>query len=162
VDPADFYYLLLEHADADTSVMNPFAATRHEIILGQYAHFVDEQQSRKQVNTFLGVLETSLGLLSSASAFVTTENPAYIVDAVINTAGSAGQTIVQHQAMEAGMRDVYEEKQVVEKEIFRKGSIPPGKVLSGFVFFPVFHDPGHVMFCFPLEHQLFQFVYRQE
>jgi len=55
-----------------------------------------------------------------------------------------------------------EEEEVVKQELLRKGTIPPGKVLSGYVFFPGYDEPGYLMFCIPAEDQEFQFVYRQE
>jgi hypothetical protein len=37
----------------------------------------------------------------------------------------------------------------------------PGTVISGYVYFPKYNNTDYYMFCFPIENELFQFVYNQ-
>jgi hypothetical protein len=59
IDPSDFYYILLDNPDADSSVLPPFAAVNPERIIHQYDNIHDAR-------------------LSFASVFLATENPVYM------------------------------------------------------------------------------------
>jgi hypothetical protein len=84
------------------------------------------------------------------------------VDAVFRTVGTADQYISQDKMISSEMDMISEEKELVNEEIFRICRIPQGKVSSGYVYFPLHAETPYYMFCFPVEEQLFQFVYRQE
>jgi hypothetical protein len=60
------------------------------------------------------------------------------------------------------MEVIHEEKELVEEEIFRSCELAPGEVVSGYVYFPQHSDAEYYMFCFPVNKQEFQFVYRQQ
>jgi hypothetical protein len=64
--------------------------------------------------------------------------------------------------MKAELEMIGEEKELVGEEIFRSVELPPGEHVSGYVYFPQHSDASYYMFCFPVEEQVFQFVYRQE
>ncbi|MCK4750437.1 MAG: hypothetical protein KAT15_25445, partial [Bacteroidales bacterium] len=159
--PSDFYYVLLDSANADSSRLPSRMAVHPEKILHRYDETLAANSIEKGINSFFGIVETGIGIVTSASALFATENPGYIVDAVFNTVGTAGHYVAQDQRISHEMEEITLEKKVIQEESLRTGQIPPGKVASGFVFFPRYSDPGYMMFCFPLEDQLFQFVYHQ-
>ena len=80
----------------------------------------------------------------------------------VSTIETASSWLVQDVRISTDLEEVRSEKEIVMEEIFREGTIPPGKVLSGYLFFPENRDADFYMFCFPLGDQLFQFVYRQQ
>lgn len=84
------------------------------------------------------------------------------MDAVFSTVETADRTIAQNKRISHDLDQVTREREVVQEEILRTGLIPSGKVVSGFVYFPKHGETDHLMFCFPLEGQLFQFVYSQQ
>ncbi len=161
LDPSGFHYLLLESADADSSLLPPFKAVHPERILQHYDQAMETCSTVKSINSIFGFIETGIGILASASSFLATENPGTIVDGVFNTVGTAGHYVSQDRKIGNDLDQIFNEKEVVSAEILRPGEIPPGKVVSGYVFFPVFEETGFIMFCIPLEDQLFQFVYKQ-
>jgi hypothetical protein len=160
-DPADFYYELLESADADSSLLPPRMARDPEEILEGYEEDLEVVEIEKGFNSFLGFVETGIGIIAHASAFVAAENPGCIMDALFHTVGTAHYYVVRDRRITAEMEQMTLEREVVEEEILRAGQVPPGKVVSGFVFFPRHSHPDYLMFCFPLEDNLFQFVYHQ-
>jgi hypothetical protein len=161
IDPSDFYYVVMDDPLADSSLFPPRMAVHPERVLHHYDEQLEKRQDRKSMNTVLGFIEAGIGLIATASGFVATENPGYIVDAVFNTVGTAGQYISADRSMGEEIKLISEEKVTVQQEIFRRTLLPPGKVTSGFVYFPVSEIQGYLMFCFPLQEQLFQFVYKQ-
>ena len=162
VNPASFYYLHLDQAGADSSVLPPILATRPGHILKQYEALLEERQSNSDIHTVFGFVDAGISALSAASAFFASEDPFTLVDGIIRTASAAEHHVSVHREMEDRADLLRMEMDVVKEEIMKKGSIPPGKVLSGFVFFPVFEEPGYLMFSIPVEDRLFQFVYRQD
>ena len=161
IHPADFYYVILDSANATSSNGNPWLTVHPDTVLLSYDFTLEERKKMKGTNTLLGILQASVNILYSASGFIVTENPAYIVDAVLQTAGTADQYISQDKMINSEMEMISEEKELVNEEIFRTCEVPPGKVASGFVYFPRHDNTAYYMFCFPVENQLFQFVYNQ-
>lgn len=162
IDPTAFHYLLLDSADADSSVLPPFNVVSPDKILRKYDLVLETRSTEKSINSLFGIIETGFGILASASAFLSTENPGAIVDGVFNTVGTAGYYVSQDRQIGNELEQFHSEKEKVSTEILRSGEIPPGKVVSGFVFFPVFEETGYIMLCIPVEEQVFQFVYKQQ
>jgi len=161
VDPAGFRYVILDSADAEASPLPPFMSATPDRILKYYHTHLETHENRRELNTVFGFIEGGLNLLADATAFLATEDPFYIVDAVIGSVGTAGYYMASDRAIGESAKRIREEEEVVKQELLRKGTIPPGKVLSGYVFFPGYDEPGYLMFCIPAEDQEFQFVYRQ-
>jgi hypothetical protein len=161
VDPAGFCYVILDSAEAENSPLPPFRSTPPERILSRYSERIREGENHREINTIFGLIEGGINLLADASAFLTTEDPFYIVDAVLNSVGTAGHYVTRDLAISWKRDLIGQEKEVVRAEILQKGELPPEKVVSGFVFFPVYDEPGFLMFCIPVDNQMFQFVYRQ-
>lgn len=161
VEPAFFYYVILDSADAEASLLPPFRSAPPDRILRYYHERLQTRENERDMNTVFGFIEGGLNLLSNATAFLATEDPMYIVDAVLSSAGTAGYYVTTDQAIGQSMDRIREEEEVVKEEILRPGEVPPGKVLSGYVFFPEYDEPGYLMFCIPVGDQEFQFVYRQ-
>ena len=162
IRPKDFYYVLLDSAAADSSMLPPRMAVHPEKVLLNYDQKIEDKEGEKDANSFLGFLDAGIGLLATTAAFITTENPAYIVDAVFNTIGTAEHYISQDKQIKSDMEMINEEKKLVSEEIFRRCLVVPGEVISGYVYFPEHDDTGYYMFCFPVKDQLFQFVYNQQ
>jgi hypothetical protein len=162
IHPKDFYYVLLESAEADSSLLPPRMAVNPEKVLLNYDEKIEDIEVQKKTNTFLGFLDAGIGLLATTAAFISTENPAYIADAVANTFGTADHYISQDKQIKSNLEVIHEEKEVVKEEIFRQCQLLPGKGISGYVYFPEHADTEYYMFCFPVEDQLFQFVYNQQ
>ncbi len=161
VNPLDFYYVTLESPFSDSSLFPPRMAIHPERILHQYEQQLEEGDDRKEFNTILGVIDAGLGLLMNTTAFVATENPGYIADAVFQTLGTANYYVGNNRAIGAELNAIREEREIVREEIFRTIRIPPRGAASGYVYFPRYEDEGYLMFCFPAEDQMFQFVYNQ-
>jgi hypothetical protein len=162
LSPSDFYYVLLDSAGADSSWLPPRMALHPDRVIQLYDRSLEKKEIDKSINTLFGIIETGIGLLNGASAFLATENPVSIVDAVFHTVGTAGYYVSRDQLINSDMEQIDHEKEVIREEILRRGEVPPGMVVSGFVFFPIHDDAGFLMFCFPMEDQLFQFVYQQQ
>ena len=162
LNPSDYYYVLLDSSAADTSKLPPRMALHPERVVHNYDRDLESIQSEKTTNTILGFLEAGVGLLANTTAFLATDDPGYVVDAVFGTLGTAGEYAARDKAISHDISLVTEEKEVVKQEIFRKGSLPSGKVKNGFLFFPRYPEHGYLMFCFPVSNQLFQFVYHQD
>lgn len=161
VNPLDFYYVTLETPTSDSSLFPPRMAIHPERIIHHYEQQLEEGEDRKEFNTILGVIDAGLGLLANTTAFVATENPGYITDAIFQTLGTADYYVANNRAIGASIEAIREESEIVREEIFRSVRIPPHSVASGFVYFPRYEDEGYLMFCFPAEDQMFQFVYNQ-
>ncbi len=111
-----------------------------------YDRALEERESEKTLNTILGFVEAGVGILSGASAFLSTENPAFIVDAVFNTAGTVEQVVG--------------EREIIRQEMMQEEELEAGGVTNGFVCFPGHPESTYLMFCFPIDDQEFQFVYQ--
>ena len=162
IHPGNFYYVLLDSANAEFSDSGSWLTVHPDTVLMHYDLVLDERKKVKGTNTLLGILQASANIIYYASGFIATENPAFIVDAVFQTAGTADQYISQDKMINSEMELIGEEKELVNEEIFRTCELPPGKVASGYVYFPKHDQTAYYMFCFPLENQLFQFVYNQQ
>jgi hypothetical protein len=162
IQPGDFYYVLLDSATADSSLVPPRMALKPDKVLLNYEQKIEDVQEMKKANSFLGFLDAGLGLLASTAALITTENPVYISDAIFNTLGTASHYMAQDKQIQSELELINEEKEVVGEEIFRSCQVAPGEEVSGYVYFPEHSTAEYYMFCFPVENQLFQFVYRQE
>lgn len=162
INPSDFYYLLLDSAMADTSKLPPRMAVHPERILHRYDETLDARADEKMTNTILGFIEAGIGLVANATAFIATEDPGYMVDAVFSTIGTADHYVSQDKMIGKEIDLIDQERKIVTEEIFRLSELPSGKVVSGYVYFPNNHDADCFMFCFPVEDQLFQFVYNQD
>ena len=101
------------------------------------------------------------GYVGIHNAFLATDNPGYIADAVFNTLGTASYYVEQDKSIKNHMALIREEKELVNEEIFRACRLQPGEAASGYVYFPGDPDAACYMFCYPIENQLFQFVYHQ-
>jgi len=162
VNPSDFYYVVLDSASADTSKLPPRMALHPERVLHHYDETLEARAGAKKTNSIFGILEAGFDILISASAFIATDNPAYIADGVFSTLGTAQHYVSQDKEIQENMALIEEEKDLVKEEIFRTCHLPPGKVISGYVYFPQDADADCYMFCYPIEDQLFQFVYHQK
>jgi hypothetical protein len=160
--PGDFYYLVLDSANADAAPLSPWMAVHPDKVLMDYDRSLEEKKKDKGMNTFLGVLQASVNILYYASGFAVTDNPAFITDAVFQTIGTADQYLSQDKMIKSDMALISEEKELVEEEIFRACRIPPGEHGSGYVYFPKHENTAYYLFCFPIENYLFQFVYKQQ
>lgn len=161
LDPEQFYYELLDSAEAESALDEPRYSVAPDKIFDFYDDALELRKVEKGINTFLGFLETGIGFISDATAYLDTENPAFILDAIFHTAGTAGHYVHVDRTISREMEQITLEKEVVKDEVFRSGELPPGKVASGLLFFPMQKGDVCYMFCFPLDNQLFQFVYNQ-
>jgi len=162
IQAKDFYYVLLDSATADSSLLPPRMALNPGKVMRQYDEMLQDKKGQQKTNTILGFLDAGVGLLANTAAFISTENPAYISDALFNTVGTANYYLSQDQQIKAELELIDEEKELVDDELFRSYQLTPGEQISGYVYFPRNSDADFYMFCFPLEDKLFQFVYRQE
>jgi len=162
VMPGDFYYLVLDSAHAEAASHAPRMAVPPEKVMMTYDKSLEERKKEKGMNTFLGILQASVDIIYYASGFAVTENPGFIADGIFQTIGTADQYISQDKMISSDMSLISEEKEVVKEEIFRTCELPPGGVSSGYVYFPLHENTAYYLFCFPIEDQLFQFVYRQQ
>lgn len=161
LSPSDFYYVVLDSAGADSSLFPPRMAIHPERILNHYDETLENAEGAKNINVVLGILEAGIGLLTNTTAFIATEDPVFILDGVFNTLGTAEAYAANDRQIKSEIGEIRSEKEIVSEEIFRQVQLPPGKVASGYVYFPIHRDAGYYMFCFPVEDQLFQFVYSQ-
>ena len=160
--PAEFFYVVLDSADAETDFHASWTSVHPDTVLKLYDNRIMSREEAREKNTFLGILQASVDILYNTSGFLATEDPGFIVDAVFSTAGTAERYISQDKRISADMEMISEEKELVNEEIFRPAGIPAGKVRSGYVYFPLNEQCSYYMFCFPVGEQLFQFVYRQQ
>ena len=160
--PGEFYYLVMDSAHSEAAPHAPWMAVHPDKVLMTYDESLEERKKEKGMNTFLGILQASADILYYASGFAATENPGFIADGIFQTIGTADQYISQDKIISTDMTLISEEKEVVKEEIFRTCELPPGSVSSGYVYFPLHETTAYYMFCFPIENQLFQFVYRQQ
>jgi len=161
INPSDFYYVVLDSALADSSKLPPRMAIHPERILHHYDETLETKQGAKEINSFLGFLDAGVDLLVNTTAFIATEDPGYVVDAIFSTLDNVDYYVSKDNQISADISMINSEKEVVNEEIFRPGKIPSGKVMNGYVFFPKHPDTEYYMFCFPMDDQLFQFVYHQ-
>ncbi len=162
IHPAVFYYVLLDSADAEPAKAGSWLTVHPDTVMLHYDQVLEERKKVKGTNTLLGILQASANILYYATGFVATEDPAFIVDAVFLTVGTADQYISQDKMISSEMTLIGEEKELVREEILRACELPPGKIASGYVYFPRHESTSYYMFCFPVENQLFQFVYNQQ
>lgn len=162
INPSDFYYVILDSATADSSKLPPRMAFHPERVLNHYDETLEARATHKNINSLIGFLDTGMDLLVNATSFLATEDPGFLIDAVFGTMGNAGYYLTRDKQISQNIATIGEEKEIVNKEIFRMGKLPPGKVASGYVYFPGTSDADYYMFCFPFEDQLFQFVYKQQ
>jgi hypothetical protein len=159
--PSDFYYVVLESAVAEASSDTSWLAVSPDMVLLNYSSMLEERQEEKKRNSLLGIVQAGVGILFNTTAFFATDDPGYLADAVLHTAGTADQYVSQDKMISSEMEMISEEKVVVDEEIFRACEVPPGKVVNGYVYFPRHNKTPYYMFSFPIENQLFQFVYQQ-
>ena len=162
IQPKDFYYVLLDSVTADSSMLPPRMAVDPDKVLLNYDQIIEDKQGEKKANSFLGFLDAGVGLLATVAAVITTENPAYLADGLYSMFGTANHYISQDKQIKSDLALINEEKVVVNEEIFRSCQVAPGEVVSGYVYFPEHSEAEYYMFCFPVEHQIFQFVYNQQ
>jgi hypothetical protein len=162
INPSEFYYVLLDSATADTSKLPPRMAFHPQRVLHEYDETIEQKEGERKTSSIFGILEAGVSILVGATGFLATDNPAYIADGIFNSLGTAQHYSSQNKDIKANISLIEEEKEIVNQEIFRPCRIPPGEAVSGFVYFPRESDAECFMFCFPLEGQLFQFVYNQK
>lgn len=162
IQPSDFYYILLDSAIADSSISPPRMAVKPDKVLLSYDQVIENVEGQKKANAFLGFLEAGVGILATTAAVISTENPAYLADGLWGMFSTADHYVSQDKQIKSDLAVVNEEKELVEEEIFRSCQLAPGEVISGYVYFPLHNDTEYYMFCFPVEKQLFQFVYKQQ
>ena len=160
--PKDFYYVVLDSANANAAPHTPWMAVHPDKVLMHYDKTLEETKEAKNLNSIFGVIQAGVSILYNTAGFIATENPAYIVDAVLQTVGTADQYISQDKMISSDMEMISEEKELVKEEIFRTCKVPPRMVISGYVYFPLHEQTAYYMFCFPIGNQLFQFVYKQQ
>lgn len=161
IRPGSFYYVVLDSANAEASPYTPWMSVHPDRVVMLYDQTLAERNKDKEMNTFLGILQAGVDILYSASGYIATEDPGFIVDAVLNTVGTADHYIKQDRMISSDRELINQEKAIVEEEIFRTSRLAPGETASGYVYFPGHDQTSYYMFCFPLENQLFQFVYNQ-
>jgi len=161
LNPRDFYYEVIETPSADSSLFPPRMTIHPERVLDRYQQHLKEGENQKEINTILGFIDAGIGILANTTAFIATDDPAFIADAVLQTLGTADHYVSNDRAIGMEMDAIKEEEEMVREEIFRFVAIAPGSVASGLIYFPRYEDTGYLMFCFPAEEQLFQFVYNQ-
>jgi len=159
--PSDFYYVVLDSASAEAFPYTPWMAVHPDKVLMLYDKTLEDRKGAKSMNTLFGVLQAGVNIIYNTAGFIATENPGYIADAIFQTVGTADQYISQDKMISSDMELINEEKKVVDEEIFRTCEVSPGEVISGYVYFPKHENAPYYMFCFPIEKQLFQFVYNQ-
>jgi hypothetical protein len=159
--PGDFYYVVLDSINADASPYTPWMAVHPDKVLMLYDQTLEEKKKENDMNSFLGILQAGVNILYNTSGFIATDNPGYLADAVLYTVGTADQYMTQHKMISSEVEIISEEKEVVKEEIFRACEMLPGTVISGYVYFPKYNNTDYYMFCFPIENELFQFVYNQ-
>ncbi len=162
INPSDFYYVLLDSSTADTSKLPPRMAFHPQRVMHAYDETLEEKVGERRTNSIFAILETGMNILVGATGFMATDNPAYIAEGIFNSFGTAKNYSSQSKDIKTNIAMIEEEKEVVSQEIFRPCHIPPGKTVSGFVYFPQETEADCFMFCFPMEDQLFQFVYNQK
>lgn len=162
IDPSEFYFVIIDDPMADSSLMPSRMAVHPEQVLQAYDRQVEEQEDRKHANKVFGFIDAGIGILATASAFAATDNPGYIADAVLQTIGTADRYVAADRMIGAQLEAIHTEREVVREELFRPVELPPGKAANGFVYFPAAGSRGYLMFCFPMQDRLFQYVYRQE
>jgi len=160
--PANFYYMVLDRPDAEPTSELSWLAVHPEEVLMHYDHSLEERKQAKDINSFIGILRAGAGILYNTCAYIATDNPGYLADAFIQTLGTADQYISQDRIISEELEMISGEKDIVKEEIFRECDILPGDVVSGYVYFPRNNNTDYYMFCFPIEDQLFQFVYNQQ
>jgi hypothetical protein len=159
--PSDFYYVVLDSANANAAPSAPWMAMHPDKVLMLYDKTLEDRKEAKNMNSLYGILRAGVNILYNTAGFIATENPVYIADAIFQTMGTADQYISQDKMISSDLEMINEEKKVVDEEIFRTCEVPPGEVISGYVYFPKHENTDYYMFCFPIENQLFQFVYNQ-
>lgn len=162
IDPSTFYYVVIDDPLADSSILPPKLAVHPERVMHAYDRQMEEQEDRRQINKVFGFIDAGITILSNASAFAATDNPGYIADAVFQTIGTAGHYVDADKAMGEQLQSIGMEREVVREEIFRAQELPAGAVANGFVYFPALKSRGYLMFCFPIQDRLFQYVYKSE
>jgi len=159
--PGDFYYVTLDSADAEAAPNTPWMAVHPDKVMMQYDRVLEEKEEAKKINSVFGIVEAGIHVLYNTSGFIATKDPGFIADAVLQTVGTADHYVSQDRMIQSEMNVISEEKALVEEELFRTCEVPPGAVMSGYVFFPRHEQTPYYMFCFPVQNQLFQFVYNQ-
>jgi hypothetical protein len=162
IRPSDFFYVVLDSADAESDLDQSWFSVHPDTVLRHYDKSLKDREEAKEKNTFLGILHASVDLLYHTSGFIATEDPGFIVDGVFSTAGTADHYISRGKILTEEMDMIGEEKELVSREIFRLCKLAPGQLSSGYVYFPLHEQCAYYMFCFPVGQQLFQFVYRQQ
>lgn len=160
--PDGFYYVVLDSAHSEAINETSWLSVHPDTVLAHYDHTLEDREDVKKMNTLLGILQAGVDILYYTSGYIATEDPAYIVDAILQTAGTADQYISQDKMVSSEMTMINEEKELVEEEIFRTSLLAPGEVQSGYVYFPLHEQTAYYMFCFPISRELFQFVYSQK
>jgi hypothetical protein len=97
VNPTGFYYLTLPDPDADSSQSPPSMAVSPGQVYKWYDRALEEQESHKSINSFLG-----------------------FVDEVFNTAGTAGHYISVNRQMEEEMEQTAVEKEMIRLEMMQE------------------------------------------
>jgi hypothetical protein len=161
VRPSEFYYVVLDSATEIPVSGRSWWAVQPDKVLMHYDKTLEDREAAKNMNSFLGIIQAGVAILYNTTAFIATDNPGYLADAFIQTVGTADQYISQDKVIRSEMEVITEEKSTVNEEMFRECKVLPGTVVSGYVFFPEHESAAYYMFCFPIDNQLFQFVYNQ-
>ena len=159
--PGDFYYVTLDSADAEEAPQLPCMAVHPDQVMLQYDQVLEEKEEAKKINSIFGIIEAGVQVLYNTSGFIATRDPGFIADAVLQTVGTADHYVTQDRMIQSALDGISEEKEVVGEGLFRTCKVAPGTAMSGYVFFPRHDQTPYYMFCFPVQDQLFQFVYNQ-
>lgn len=162
IDPATFYYEILDSALALNSSLPPVLSLPPDTISKRYDQTIESLFEGKQANKFFGILEATAGIVMNTSGFIATDDPGYILDLITGTVNTAGYYLTRDTEFKKNISIMTDEKAMVREASHDQKELAPGETVSGFVFFPQNMDARYYMFCFPLDDELFQFVYRQE
>ena len=161
LEPGIFYYEVLDSAMALNSTLPPVAAIHPDTISHKYEDSIEKMKGSQQSNKFFGILEATAGILYNTSGFIATEDPGFIVDMIAGTFNTADYYVTRDKAFKENISVLSDEKLMVRKASHQTQTLEPGESVSGFVFFPQDREAKYYMFCFPIDDELFQFVYRQ-
>ena len=159
---SEFYYEILDSATAMASTLPRIEALSIDTIAGKYDNSIEKMKAAGRATNFVSILSAAAGVVFNASGFIATENPGYIFDIVGSAFNTAGNISSTNKDLKESLSIISDEKSLVQQASLRDHSLNKDESVSGFVFFPQQKNADYYMFCFPVEEQLFQFVYHQK
>ena len=162
INPSGFYYERLDSALEEASSYPLVHALGPDEVSGKYDESIAEMQSVKSSNAFFGILDAATNIVFNTAGFISTEDPGYLFDLIAGSVDKVHYYVTTDKQIEEDMSRLIDEKKLVRQATHEPRTLGPGESASGFVFFPQNSDADYYMFCFPLDNELFQFVYHQE